>query len=211
VIHVTSGSAIFEWRHPSRLLEFGEETVKERIFRVSAELFASNGYTATGIQELSDAVGLGRGALYHHIRSKELLLYQIIITLLEDMQRRATDIADAPSGWEAKIHLLAGDLLKDLCERRAGWTVSLSETRALSAEHAREVVSARDGYEAIWQQVFASAAEVGELRDVSPILLRGVLGMLNSTHLWMVENGQTPPGDIARQYVDLLLSGLRLR
>src|SRR4051812_15717846 len=51
---------------------------KARIRRKAAKLFAENGYDATGIQELSEAVGLGRGALYHHIGSKELLLFDII-------------------------------------------------------------------------------------------------------------------------------------
>jgi AcrR family transcriptional regulator len=49
----------------------------ERIMCVAAELFASKGYHATGISELSEAVGMGRGALYHHISSKEDLLFEI--------------------------------------------------------------------------------------------------------------------------------------
>jgi len=39
-----------------------------------ARLFASQGYDATGVAVLGDAVGLGRGALYYYIESKENLL-----------------------------------------------------------------------------------------------------------------------------------------
>src|SRR5436309_3637837 len=50
---------------------------REEILQIAARLFAENGYHGTGIAELGEAVGLGKGALYHHIGSKEDLLYEI--------------------------------------------------------------------------------------------------------------------------------------
>ena len=50
---------------------------KAFILDEAAKLFAAKGYHATGIADISEAVGLGRGALYHHIRSKEQLLFEI--------------------------------------------------------------------------------------------------------------------------------------
>jgi AcrR family transcriptional regulator len=191
------------------LTERESETAKERILRISAQLFARNGYTATGIQEISDAVGLGRGALYHHIKSKEMLLYEISIALLEDMHQRATAIVSDPIDWEEKIHRLAADLMEDLAERRAGWTVSLSETRAMLPDHAAAVIKARDAYESVWADVFEEARHVGALPMVSPVVRRGVLGMLNSAHLWISSSGELAPREIGRQYVDVLINGLR--
>jgi AcrR family transcriptional regulator len=43
---------------------------RERILTEVTRLFVDKGYHGTGVQEISDAVGLGRGALYHHIGSK---------------------------------------------------------------------------------------------------------------------------------------------
>jgi AcrR family transcriptional regulator len=191
------------------LTEREPETVRARILRLSAQLFARNGYTATGIQEISEAVGLGRGALYHHIKSKEMLLYEISISLLEDMYQRAIAIVQEPVDWEEKAHRLAADLVDDLAERRAGWTVSLSETRALSPDHARQVIDARDAYEGVWADVFEEARVAGAIGEVSPVVRRGVLGMLNSTHLWISSSGELAPGEIGRRYVDVLINGLR--
>ncbi|HEX4247960.1 MAG TPA: helix-turn-helix domain-containing protein, partial [Pseudonocardia sp.] len=56
-----------------------------KIIAVATELFARQGYHATGVAELGRAVGLGAGALYHHIGSKEELLLTIVRAHLEDV------------------------------------------------------------------------------------------------------------------------------
>ncbi len=58
---------------------------RSRIRGISAGLFAQKGYAAVGIAEIGDAVGLARGALYHHIGSKEELLYNIVVRYIGDL------------------------------------------------------------------------------------------------------------------------------
>jgi AcrR family transcriptional regulator len=50
---------------------------KQEIARIAARLFAAQGFHGTGINELAQEVGLGKGALYYHIKSKEDLLFEI--------------------------------------------------------------------------------------------------------------------------------------
>ncbi len=47
-----------------------EETVR-KILDVSLKLFLEQGYEATTIQDIVDALGMSKGAIYHHFRSKE--------------------------------------------------------------------------------------------------------------------------------------------
>lgn len=53
--------------------------------RTAARLFAAKGFHATSMSELERAVGLGRGALYHHISSKQQLLYDLCCSHVEEM------------------------------------------------------------------------------------------------------------------------------
>ena len=46
-----------------------EETVR-RILDVSLKLFQEKGYDATTIQDIVDALGMSKGAIYHHFKSK---------------------------------------------------------------------------------------------------------------------------------------------
>jgi AcrR family transcriptional regulator len=183
--------------------------MKQRIFRVATELFARNGYHATGVKEISDSVGLGRGALYYHIKSKEDLLFHISMSLLAEINPRARAVTESNASVEEQVFTLARDLLRSLAENREGWAVSLSETRSLSEERRDAVIAARDEYEAIWASVLERGVRTGVLRDSSPLTRRAILGMLNSTHLWLDEKGATPPEEIARLYMDLILRGLR--
>src|SRR3989442_12542030 len=62
---------------PSAATALAKSSRREEILQIAARLFAENGYHGTGIAELGEAVGLGKGALYHHIGSKDDLLYEI--------------------------------------------------------------------------------------------------------------------------------------
>ena len=50
-----------------------EETV-EKILDVSMRLFSEKGYEATTIQDITHALGMSKGAVYHHFNSKEDIL-----------------------------------------------------------------------------------------------------------------------------------------
>jgi AcrR family transcriptional regulator len=189
--------------------ELPDESMRERVVRVATDLFATNGYHGTGVQEIATAAGLGRGALYWHIKSKEDLLYEISMTLLEPITARAREIASSDAPTTDQIRTLARELLRNLATDRAGWTVSLFESRALSAERRAEVFGARRAYEAIWNEVLERGHAEGTLRPLTPVLRRGILGLFNSTYLWIEAEGEVSPEDIADQYVDVILEGLR--
>ncbi|NCE64868.1 TetR/AcrR family transcriptional regulator [Pseudoflavonifractor sp. 524-17] len=53
-----------------------EETV-EKILDVSYRLFLSRGFEHTTIQDIVDALGMSKGAIYHHFKSKEDILDKI--------------------------------------------------------------------------------------------------------------------------------------
>lgn len=44
---------------------------KRKIFETSMELFATKGYDATSIEEITSVVGVAKGTLYYHFSSKE--------------------------------------------------------------------------------------------------------------------------------------------
>lgn len=44
---------------------------KRKIFEASMNLFATNGYEATSIEEITSVVGVAKGTLYYHFSSKE--------------------------------------------------------------------------------------------------------------------------------------------
>jgi AcrR family transcriptional regulator len=54
------------------------DTMKERIIRESIRLFLKTSYKGTSIQQITDILGITKGAFYWHFKSKEELLETII-------------------------------------------------------------------------------------------------------------------------------------
>lgn len=74
--------------------KFPEETV-QKILEVAQQLFLSKGYEATTIQDIVDALGMSKGAIYHHFKSKEDI-YDHITDLYYDQQEWMRDPLSFP-------------------------------------------------------------------------------------------------------------------
>ncbi|WP_270167358.1 TetR/AcrR family transcriptional regulator [Paenibacillus sp. SYP-B4298] len=95
--------------------KFPEQTL-EHILDVSARLFTEKGYEKTSIQDIIAALGMSKGAIYHHFKSKEDLLAAVMqrqfdasAALLEQLVREL----QAPTARERMVLLLEGLLADD--------------------------------------------------------------------------------------------------
>ena len=65
------------------------ELTQERIVEAATELFTSQGYDKTSMQDIINATGgLSKGAVYHHFRSKEDLFDAVADRLMNTMSVR---------------------------------------------------------------------------------------------------------------------------
>jgi TetR/AcrR family transcriptional repressor of nem operon len=55
----------------------GEQT-RQRIIEEAAKLFIRKGFHGTSVADLAQAVGLTKGALYHHFDGKDALFYAVV-------------------------------------------------------------------------------------------------------------------------------------
>lgn len=60
---------------------------REVILTAAAELFARQGVASTSVREIAESVGILSGSLYHHFRSKQSIVEEILTTYLEDLQK----------------------------------------------------------------------------------------------------------------------------
>ena len=56
---------------------------KEQILTSAAKIFFSKGYHATTIEDVARDVGMLKGSLYYYIDSKEGLLYELLLGVIE--------------------------------------------------------------------------------------------------------------------------------
>jgi AcrR family transcriptional regulator len=185
-----------------------ELPTRERVLRIAASLFAARGFHAVGMAELGDAVGLGRGALYHHIRSKEDLLYDISRGYIADLAAHAkVVVADAGSPGE-RLERLGDYLIEKIASRQAELTVCFREVQSLTGDRHVEVMAHHAQYEGAWKRLLQEGEQKGVFRPYDPIVLKGLLGMYFYSYLWMKPSGRVGPKVIAARFNSMALKAL---
>lgn len=187
------------------------DTTRQRVLRVSAEVFAARGYHGTGMQELSEAVRLGRGALYYHIRSKEELLVEIITSPIEDVLERAQKIEVDDLDAVAKIREMSRALMRSVADRRPQWTVFLREFSSLSSVHQRAVLVLRARYLAVWERLIDEGIHEGVFPDSNLFFVNGILGLYVYSYIWSAPQQSMSVDAAADAISELLLHGLHGR
>lgn len=65
-------------------------STKQAILDVSLDLFSANGFEATSIGQIADAVGIRKSSLYSHFESKQEILDTLIADISVQFERDAT-------------------------------------------------------------------------------------------------------------------------
>ena len=181
----------------------------DAIVDTSARVFARGGYHATGIAELCTVNGLGKGAFYHYIASKEELLAAIHDRVMDEVMIGADRVAQADGSPSAQLAML-GDELLDVIHRYPDhvW-VFLHEFPALTAERADQFRGRRREYERRVEAILQAGIGSGEFREIDPRLTAFAwLGMHNYTYLWLKAGGRVSARDVAKPFADIFLRGI---
>lgn len=186
------------------------EATADRLLVAAAALFREKGYAATTTRELSDRLGIVKASLYHHIKSKDDLLYRISMLSLEHIRQTVTAaIQQAPPGQTMRV-VIAAHLETALADRDMHATM-LAELHSLTPERRVDVLAERDAYEAVLRAVVSAEQAAGRIRsdlDARELTL-GLLNLLNWTIFWYNPEGPQSPAEIARFLTTIYLDGAK--
>jgi TetR/AcrR family transcriptional regulator, cholesterol catabolism regulator len=182
---------------------------RDAIVDTSAEVFARQGYHATGITELCAANDLGKGALYHYIGSKEELLAAIHDRVMDQVMVGADRVVRAGGSPSEQLAMLGDELLDTIHRYPDHVWVFLHEFPALTGERADQFRTRRREYERRVEQVLADGVAAGEFRDVDPRLTAMAwLGMHNYTYLWLKRGGALSAAEVSAQFARIFMTGI---
>jgi AcrR family transcriptional regulator len=190
----------------------GEGGTADRLLRVAAELFRQQGYAATTTRQLSDRLGIQKASLYHHIRGKEDLLFQISMESLRRISEVVRDAADTATPVDRLRAMIIAHVLSVLRDQDLHTTM-LVDLRSLSPARQTEVRQRRDEYEWFLVDAVRAEQEAGLLRDDYDAhnLTLALLNLLNWTIFWYNPGGKQSARQIAEMLATTFLDGARLR
>jgi AcrR family transcriptional regulator len=181
---------------------------RSELTRQAARLFAEKGYHGTSIGDLADALGVQKGSLYHHIDSKQDLLYETMRDGAAAFHAALDALPEDASAVE-RIRLALRAHLRVVAEQLDVATVFVREWRYLEGERREEIVGERRRYEERFRALFREGRELGELRtdldDASAALL--ALSAANWAYTWLRPG--YPTDELADRFYALLIDGMR--
>ena len=184
---------------------------RARVVDAAIELFGSQGFHATGVAELARTVGLGAGALYYHIGSKEELLWLVLERHVRLSLSRAEEVAASDLSPEAKLRELVRGHVEIISRHRREVAIYLRDADALRGDRATELQSLRGQVQSVWQRVITEGHRLGDFRTDDQITVNGILGMVNMVYLWYEPGRGYSATEVAERFSDLVIGGLTTR
>ncbi len=184
-------------------------STSERLLDTAAKLFWTKGYASTSTREIAELLGVRKASLYHHISSKEDLLFEISVNSLEHITRGVTAAVESIEDPVQRVRTLIHAHIASMIEHQDKHSVMLTELRALSSGRRAQIVVMRDDYERLVASVLEYACAAGALRSDVPVkfLVLSLLNLLNWSIFWFQREGDLSPGRLAEYLTTLYLSG----
>lgn len=184
--------------------------VEQEIYDHATRLFAERGFAGTSFQDIADAVGLTRPALYHYVSSKDDLLAKLVAEITEDSATHIDAIArrmdlDPPSRLREIVASLARRQGEQGARFRLLTRCEADLPPAVAATHA-------EGRRAVLRSlatVIDRGIADGSFRSVDArVAALGILGSAKWIAWWFNPDGNDNLDAISAQQADTAVAGL---
>ncbi|MBL8379080.1 MAG: TetR family transcriptional regulator [Burkholderiales bacterium] len=169
----------------------------QEVLDVAASMFAGRGYRGTSLNDIGEALGMNKASLYHYVRSKEDLLYRLILRAGQRLRDVSQDPQLARLPAVAALERLVREHCRVVFEHRAELGVLVHQRRYLELDADGEVTYRERVYVDHLKAVVARGIKEGTLRRVDPSLaVQLILDTVNGLLRW-----HRPDGRLGREAV----------
>ena len=183
---------------------------RRAILETAARLICEKGYEGTSIQDIAAACQLTKAGLYHHIRSKEHLLLEIMnygMDLFEDQV--VTPVLPILDPLERLHACMERNLMLVTEERSKEITIILHEHNTLTGEARVHIDARKKRYVRLLEASFAEAMRQGTIRQVNPTVAAfSFLGSVLWTYKWFRPGGAISREELVREMKHVFFGGL---
>ena len=179
------------------------------VFRVAAQLMVQQGYGGTSIGDIAKAVGMTKAGLYHHISSKQDMLFQILHHALNELERVVVVPTSALEDPERRLRVIIRLYTQGIIEYGPAFTLLFPERRHLDAEP-KALIDMRIGrFLAFMRETLQGLAQEGKLRDLDiDIASRHILQTIVGMARWYPEDANETAARLIEQTVNFNMSAI---
>ena len=181
------------------------------LVRQAALEFRKRGYHGTSMDDLANALGVTKGALYRYVKGKDEVLYECFVQS-NRIGLAALDRAEKQPGKAAKrLEAFMIEFIREYLDSNLAGGAMI-EIDALNPKQRASVVSGRDAVERRLEKIIKDGVADGSVASVNPkLMILSFMGSINWIPSWFSPNGELTSEQIATQITNIILSGVRAR
>ncbi|KAB2384832.1 TetR/AcrR family transcriptional regulator [Actinomadura montaniterrae] len=186
------------------------DLVEGRIIEEAERLFAEKGFAATSLQDIADAAGMTRPAIYHYVRSKDDLLARLVQELTWTSAEELRQVSsDAASSAVTRLHGMVKLLATRLTTHPERFQLMIRSEPELPAELASVYAQGRRNVLREFIGVIDEGVRDGSLRPVDTrAAALAIIGMCNWL-AWWYKAGRDDPEKVTAQIADMAVASLQ--
>jgi AcrR family transcriptional regulator len=183
--------------------------VEAQIMEEAARLFADRGFAGTSLQDIADATGLTRPALYHYFGSKEDLLSRLVSELTEGPAEKLEEIRSTKASASERLRAMAFAVAFQQASQPERFRLLVRSEAELPGALAEVYDEARRRVLKEFSRVIDEGVRSGEFRPVdSRTAALGVIGLCNWVAWWHRPAGERADSDVAEALADMAVAAV---
>lgn len=182
----------------------------DEVIAVATQLFREQGFRGTRLDDISDALGVTRAALYYYFDGKHDVLEEVCaraMTSTEAALKRVQDVDDAGDRLRSFAHQYAINMSSDAAR------VFARDNKELRPAFRRSLMARARAVNEGAEDIIRYGIDIGAFDPDIDVRLTtlGFLGMLNALADWHRSERDGNLADVADALVDVFISGLTVR
>jgi len=188
-----------------------ETSVADDVTRAAVRLFAAQGYANTSVQQIVEAAGVTKGAMYHYFESKDDLLFAIYERMLSLQKSHLDEIIARGGPVDDVLRAVCIDAALTTIEFLPEGTVFFRSQHMLTAPRQQEVVRRRREYHDAFAGLVRRGQDEGRYRTDIPhaVLIAHFFSDIHYLSHWYDPAGPESAAVVAEQLTDLFIAGIR--
>ncbi|MYW90768.1 TetR/AcrR family transcriptional regulator [Amycolatopsis rubida] len=188
-----------------------KQLMENDVLEHATRLFAERGFNGTSLQDVADAMGLKRPALYYYFKNKDDLLDRLIAEATSEPARDLNQIAarsdlDAP----ARLHAAARHMVLWVTSNRDRFLLLVKSESDLTPASARKFNEGRRAALDAVRSIIQEGIDSGHFRPVdAKVAAFGVWGICNWAAWWHRPDGGIPTEAVADQLAEMAVAGVQ--
>jgi TetR/AcrR family transcriptional regulator, cholesterol catabolism regulator len=182
----------------------------EEVLESAANIFFAKGFHATSIEDVARDVGMLKGSLYYYIKSKDDLLFRLLLAGIEDSDAFIAQHIDPTGEPVVQLERAIRAQIDYIIENRVPFGLFLHEFDSLSGKRQHKLIAVMSRYNNRFVDLVRRGQAGGKLIAGEPwIIVNGILGMCNWLYRWYDADQIKDPEHIKDIFVLMILDGIR--